>query len=167
MKKTNLCQLSKDLRIFLALFLFTLSIGVILGILFLYQTTSFDKTSTVERFSETGVNIEQDFGIDESNSRSTGEMLMTTHNHIIGFSFIFFFVGGIFYFNSSVRGFLKLFLITEPFVSIILSFGSMWGIRYIAEEMIYITMISASLIYSSFFIMVAISLYELLLKRPS
>jgi hypothetical protein len=164
MKEIYLYQLSREVRFILSLFLIVLSIGVSVGLIFLFHTTSFSKSATTERLIESTEYIEEDFGIDESKSRSTGEILMTTHNHIIGFTLIFFFVGGIFYFNSTIQGFWKIFLISEPFVSTFLSFGSMLAVRFWGEYFIYITIISACLIYLSYFIMVVISLYELNLK---
>ena len=166
MKEIYLFQLNKELKVFLSIFLLVLSSGVIFGLIYLYKTTSFNKSITTERLIENDDLIEEDFGINESTSRSTGELLMTIHNHIIGFSFIFFLVGGIFYFNSIISGFWKMFLILEPLISTLISFSSMLGIRFINEAFVYITIISAILLYLSYFIMISISLIELTLKRP-
>lgn len=165
MKEIYLHQLNKNLRYFLATFLFVLTIGVTLGLIYLYHTTSFSKSDTVERMVESQNKIEDDFGIDESESKSTGELLMTTHNHIMSFSFIFFFVGGIFYFNSIIGGFWKMFFLIEPLVSTVLSFGSLWGVRLLSESFIWITIISSTILYFSFYIMVGTSIFELVLKR--
>jgi hypothetical protein len=165
MKEIYLFQLNRDLRIFLTIFLLVLSIGVSLGLVFLFHTTSFDKTMTTNRLVDSQVEFEDDFGIDESKSKSTGQLLMTTHNHILGFTFIFFFVGAIFYFNSVINGFWKMFFLVEPLVSILLSFGSMWAVRFWGKEFIYVTIISAIIMYLSYFIMVSVSIYDLNLKR--
>jgi len=167
MKKVYLYQLNKELKVFLSVFLIVLTIGVSLGLVFLFTTTSFSTNKVTERLIENENNIEEDFGIDESTIRSTGELLMTTHNHILGFSFIFFFLGLIFYLNSVINGFGKMFLIVEPLLSTLISFGSMWLIRFYGEGFIYLTIISSVLIYISFYIMVFISLFELNLKRLS
>lgn len=165
MKKIFLYQLNKDLKVFLTVFLIVLSIGILFGLAFLFNTTSFDKTIAAERLIEQENKLEEDFGIDESPVKSTGELLMTTHNHILGFSFIFFFIGGIFYFNSIIVGYWKSFLIIEPFISILVSFGSMWLVKYFGGVFIYLTILSSILLYSSFFVMLIISLYELNLKK--
>lgn len=167
MKKVYLYQLNKDLKIFLSIFLIVLTIGVSLGLVFLFTTTSFSADKVSERLIENENNIEEDFGINESGTKSTGELLMTTHNHILGFSFIFFFIGIIFYLNSIVTGFWKMFLIVEPFISTLVSFGSMWMMRFFGEVFISLTIISSIFIYTSFYVMVFISLFELNLKRPS
>lgn len=167
MKEIYLYQLNKGIKLFLSFFLVSLTVGVIFGLIYLFQTTSFNKDVTSNRLVDSSEFIEEDFGINETVARSTSELLMTTHNHIIGFSFIFFFLGGIFYFNSIVKGFWKLLFIGEPFISNVVSFGSMWGVRYLDENLIYLTIISAVLLYSAFFIMVFISLFELNLKKPA
>lgn len=167
MKKVYLFQLNKDFKMFLSAFLLVIMTGVIFGLLFLYETTEFNKNYTSERLIVEQDLIEEDFGINESKSKSTGELLMTTHNHIIGFGFIFFLVGGIFYFNSIVTGAWKMFLIIEPLLSTIISFGSMWVVRFYGSDWIYLTIFSAILMYSSLFIMIIILLIELNLKSSS
>ena len=167
MKKVYLYQLNKDLKIFLSIFLIVLTVGVSLGLVFLFNITSFSSKNVTERLIENENNIEEDFGIDESSAKSTGELLMTTHNHILGFSFIFFFIGIIFYLNSIITGFWKMFLIIEPLISTLVSFGSLWMIRFYGEGFIGLTIVSSVLIYTSFYVMVIISLFELNLKRLS
>ena len=161
----ELNKLDKTLKNFLASYLIVLTIGVCIGLSFVNQTTNFSPSGAVERFRGSEENIEGDFEIKENYPKSISEMLMTTHNHIIGFSFIFFTTGLIFYFNSILKGFWKTFLLTEPFISIILSFGSIWGMRFIDKGFVYVTIISATLLYISFFIMIGISLYDLKIKK--
>ncbi len=161
MKKIYLYQLNKDLKLFLTIFLLVISVGVLFGLVFLFHTTSFDKDTTSERLIESERLVEEDFGINESKAKSSGELLMTTHNHILGFAFIFFFTGGIFYFNSLVNVFWKTILITEPLISTVISFGSLWLVRFYGSGYIYLTIISAMLMYSAFFVMVFISIYDL------
>lgn len=165
MKEIYLYQLNKEIKFFLMSFLIVLSVGVFVGLIFLYHTTLFSQEGTVKRINIESNSIEEDFGINEAPIKSDGELLTTTHNHIIGFSFIFFFVGSIFYFNSILKGFWKMFLLIEPFFSIIISFGSMWLVRYFHKDFIFLTIISAVLIYFSFFIMIIISLYELNINK--
>lgn len=167
MKQIYLYQLNKNIKVFLSVFILSITIGVSLGLVFLFNTTSFKTNVTKEKLMESNSNGEEDFGIDESKSKSTGELLMTTHNHILGFSFIFFLLGGIFYFNSIVKGFWKMFFLIEPLVSTLASFLSMWGVRLLHENFIYITIISAIIMYFSFYFMVLISLIDLNLKQPA
>ena len=92
-------------------------------------------------------------------------MLLTTHNHIISFALIFFLIGIIFYFNTIITGKIKFFLLIEPLISTIFTFSSLWGIRFIDKSFILITILSSSILYLSFYFIVLILLYELLIKK--
>jgi hypothetical protein len=161
----ELRKLDKTIKNFLTSYLIVLSIGVCVGLAFVNQTTKLSPSGAVERFKGSEENTDEGFGIKENYPKSVSEMLMTTHNHIIGFSFIFFTAGFIFYFNSLIKGFWKTFLLTEPFISIILSFGSIWGMRFIDRNFVYVTVISAILMYASFFIMAGVSIYDLKVRK--
>lgn len=161
----ELNKLDKTLKNFLTSYLIVLAIGVSVGLMFVNKTTNLSPKGAVERFRGSEKVEDEEFEIKENYAKSVEEMLMTTHNHIIGFSFIFFTSGLIFYFNTTIKGFWKIFLLTEPFVSIILSFGSIWGMRFIDKEFVYVTVVSAMLMYVSFFIMFVISIYDLQFKK--
>ena len=109
-------------------------------------------------------NVEEDFGIQESRSKSTSEILMTVHNHIIGFSIFFFIIGLLFYHTSTIKGNLKKIILFEPMFSILLSFGSLLGIHFYSNYFVIITIISATFMYIIFYFIVIILLYELLIK---
>ena len=159
-----LYKLDKSLKRLLATFVIVLTFGVSVGLLYLKYTTNMTSSGTVERYNGSKVDPD-DFEIAEKYPKPISEMLLTTHNHVITFSLIFVAIGLIFYFNSIVVGFWKDFLILEPLVSTIITFSSIWGIRYIHESFVYITIVSAVLMYLSFYIMSAIVIYELMFKK--
>lgn len=158
----KLFQLDKALKTFLATFIVVLTIGVSIGVIYLKFTTKMTPSGTVERYN--GSN-ENEFEIAESYPKPISEMLTTTHSHVIIFAIIFVAIGFIFYFNSIINAFWKQFLIIEPLISTIITFSSIWGIRYIHKSFVYITIISAILMYVSFYIMSLITLYELIFKK--
>ena len=161
----ELNSLNKGLKKIIVAYLFTLTIGVIVGILFIRQTTDLSPDGAVERFK--GSQVESELDVPENYAKSISEMLMTTHNHVIGFSFIFGSLAVIFYFNTIIIGFWKKFLTIEPFVSIILTFGSIWGMRYLHPDFVYLTIVSSTILYVSFFVMAGVSFYELLFKKAN
>lgn len=163
--KLKLHSFDLPLKRFLTAYIVVLSIGVSLGLSFLNHTTKMTPAGAVEHFNGSNENS-TDLEFSETYAKSVSELLMTTHNHLIGFSFIFLTIGLIFYFNSIVVGFWKSFLMIEPLVSVFLSFGSLWGVRFINDKFIYITVVSAILMYISYFVMVTVSLYELIFKKP-
>jgi hypothetical protein len=165
MENKKLCLLDKKLKQFLLAFIITLTFGVSIGLSYLYYTTKYLPSQAVERYNGSEVNEAEDFDIPENYPKPVSELFITTHNHVLVFSFIFFFVGGIFYFNSIVNGRIKQFLIIEPFISTIISFSSLWGVRFLHPGFVYVMALSSSLIYISFFVMVSIIIYELKFKK--
>ncbi len=162
----KLYQLESSLKKFLTVFVLVLTIGVMVGLTYLSQTTGYSPQKAIERFNGSQVDISKDIlDIPETYPKPFSEMLITTHNHIIAFSLIFFALGIIFYFNSVLTGFWKLFFMIEPLISTIFTFGSIWGMRFIHPAFVYLAAISSVLLYLSFFTMVSIILYELIFKE--
>ncbi len=162
----KLYQLESSLKKFLIVFVIVLSTGILMGLTYLSRTTNYSPDKTIERFNGSQINDKDEtLDIPETYPKPVSEMLLTTHNHIIGFSFLFFIIGMIFYFNSVISGYWKLFLMIEPLISTIVTFGSIWGMRFIAEEFVYLAALSSILLYISLFTMVGIILYELQFKR--
>lgn len=161
----KLYQLPKQLKIFLAAFVFLLSSAVATGLIFLYHTTSYQPEKAVEHYNGSPQNPADEFEIPEKYEKPIGELLITTHNHLFGFSFIFLALGGIFWFNSTLTGFWKGFFMIEPLFSTLLTFGGIWLVRFVDPSFIYLTVLSSSLIYISFLVMVSVIFYELLIKK--
>ena len=140
-----------------------LFIGVGVGLYYVSYTTHISKSGTEEHFR--GSTIEDDFKIPEKYPKPMSELLNTTHTHVISMTFIFLIIGGIFYFNSIITGFIKTLLIIEPFISILTTFGGIWLIRYFHPSFSYLVIISGVLMYLCFYIMAIIIIYELIIKK--
>lgn len=167
---TELYLLKSDLKRFLAVFVFLLTAGVMIGLSYLYFTTSYSPREAITRYNGSGTeqnsNKETDeLDIPENYPRPVSELLVTTHNHVISFSLIFGALGMVFYFNSIITGWFKNFLLVEPFISTLLSFGGLWLMRFANENFVYLTVVSSCLIYLSFFLMSGTVLYELIFKK--
>lgn len=162
----KLTELDRALKYFLITIIFVLTIGVSTGLIYLFETTNYSPTGTVQRFSGSQmIEGDNEFEIPEYYPKPISEMLITTHNHILGFSFIFFIIGIIFYFNSVIIGFWKTFLLVEPVISVLITFGSLWLIRYVDTNFVYLTIISSTVLYISFFIMAGTCIFELQFKK--
>ena len=132
---------------------------------YVYYTTQISIDGTTEHYR--GSTIDDNFSIPEKYPKPLSELLNTTHTHILSMTFIFVILGSIFYFNSILTGFVKTFLIIEPFISILTTFGGIWLVRYLHPGFSYLIIVSGLLMYVSFFIMVAVILYELAIKRSN
>ena len=159
----SLYQLPKGIKLLLILTVLNLTVGVGIGLYYVANTTHLSPEGTTEQFR--GSEVDNNFDIPEKFPKPISELLTTTHNHIISMTFIFFIMGGIFYFNSIITGFWKTFFLAEPFISIITTFGGIWLIRFVHPAFAYLVMVSGILMYLSFFLMAGVLLYELGLKK--
>ncbi len=153
---TTLPELPGSLRKLLAAFLITLSAAYLIGLGYVYLNTNLTYQGVAEDFR--GSDTEMKF------EKSIGEIVQTVHNHMFGLSITFLLTGVIFYFSSMKSGFLKTFFLTEPFLSIILSFGSFFLIRYVSPHWSVLLMLSGFFMALGFCVQVFFSLYDLLIK---
>ena len=152
----TLQTLDKNLKKILIYYLITLGVGFSLGVLYVYLNSEFSSSGMIEQYL--GNNDDWDPKL----PKTLQDLVSHTHEHITMFSIIFLSLGIIFLYNSTIKGFWKRFLMIEPFLSIIITFGGFFIIRYISINFSYIIMISSILMYLCFYIMLIISLYELI-----
>jgi len=77
------------------------------------------------------------------------EMLTTTHNHILGLSVLFFVVGFL-YLHTGIMSRLRVTIAIEPLVSLVLTFGGLWIVRYVWPPFVYIVILSGTLMLGTF-----------------
>jgi len=159
----NLIDLPKDLKYLLSAFLILMGLGIFIGLIYVYTTTNMTSSGITEQFN--GSELLNDTDIPEKFPKPIENMLLTTHNHILTFSIISLLLGLIFYFNSIVKGFKKSIIIVEPFISIFVMFLSLWIMKYMLPSFVYLMIISSFLTYLCWYLMIFISIYELLLKK--
>ena len=127
---------------FILLFVLTLSVGYFTGFKFIKRTTELSS-----------VGIERNYNGNESDESATkmkfkkseGEILTTVHTHILSFSLIFFCLGLVLL-TVPMSTKLKNFLLIEPFISIILTFGGIWMLWKDVTWFKYVVMISGTLL---------------------
>ena len=152
----TLQTLDKNLKKILIYYLITLGVGFSLGVLYVYLNSEFSSSGMIEQYL--GNNDEWKPKL----PKTLQDLVSHTHEHITMFSIIFLSLGLIFLYNNTIKGFWKRFLMLEPFVSIIITFGGFFMIRYVTTTFSYIIMISSLLMYICFYVMLIISLYELI-----
>ena len=156
-------DLEKNIKYFLVAFLITITAGIFTGLSYIYYTTNIAADSISERYA--GSVVEEDYEIPENFPKSIENMIQTTHEHVNSFAIISFVIGLIFYFNSIINGKLKTFIMIEPFISTIITFLSLWLIRFINTSFAYLVILSSTLMYLCWFIMIGVAMYELILKK--
>ncbi len=120
--------------------------------------------ATVIHYAGDAVNPDE-FDFAENLPKPLPEMFITTHNHLLGFAFIFAPLCLLFYFNSIITGLLKTLLLVEPFISVLITFLSIWGIRFLSPAFVIVTIIAGALTYIAYFLLTGTIAFELLFKK--
>ena len=158
----RLASADKTLRLFISAFLIILTMGYFIGLFFVNHTTAGNPSGLSEEFRGTPENS----GAPELKyAKSTDEMYIFLHNHVLSLSLVFFTVGGLMYFSSTVPQALKGFLIVEPFIAIGTTFGGIWLMRFVSEYFSYLVVVSGVSMVGCYVAMVAIILKELWIRK--
>ena len=151
----------KEVKVFIAVFVIVLSVGYFTGLLFVQNT----ETHTPDGIEENYLGNEDSEMTDVMKfEKGPREMLTIVHTHILSMSFIFFLLGGLIAITSLPKR-LKYFLMIEPFVSVLVTFGGIYLLWSGMLWMKYIVMISGILMTFSFAMGAVLVLHQLT-KKP-
>jgi len=138
--------LPKEIKLLIGAFIIVLSIGFYTGLLFVGETSSVNPSGIEEQY----LGNEDDENAEVMRfKKSDQEMLSLVHSHILSMSIIFFLVGGLISITNLNKK-LQLFLIIEPFVSVVLTFGGLYLLWSGMLWMKYIVMFSGILMTLTF-----------------
>ena len=154
----KLSTLPGNLRLFIVVFILTLTLGVTVGLVYLGSLTSVTSEGILEHYR--GTTATDDLEIPEKYPKPYRELLLTTHNHVLSFSLIYLVLGFIFSGTEFFPGKIKTFLMVEPFVTTWTTFGSIWLTRFIHPSFTYLLIVSGILMYGSFYLMAGVIIYE-------
>jgi len=115
-------RLPKEIKLLIGVFIIVLSIGFYTGLLFVNETSSVSSTGIEENYR--GNENVEDAEVMKF-KKSDKEMLSIVHSHILSMSLIFFLVGLILSITNMSKP-IKLFLMIEPFISVVLTFGGIY-----------------------------------------
>lgn len=153
--------LPKEIKLLIGAFIIVLSIGFYTGLLFVGETSSANPNGIEEHY----LGNEDDENAEVMRfKKSDQEMLTLVHNHILSMSIIFFLVGLLVSITKLPKK-LKTFLIVEPFVSVILTFGGLYLLWTGILWMKYIVMLSGILMTLTFTTSIFIILKQLFQKE--
>lgn len=151
----------REIKILIASFLVLLSIGFYTGLLFVNETTEIAPDGIEQQYLGNEDVIETDVMMFKKSSR---EILTLVHNHILSLSIIFFILALILS-TTSINKKAKHFLMFEPFVSILLTFGGIYVMWTGVIWFKYIVMISGMLMTFSFLASTLIIVTQLFKKK--
>lgn len=153
--------LPKEIKVLIGAFIIVLSIGFYTGLLFVEKTSSANPNGIEEQYL--GNEQDEDATVMRF-KKSDNEMLTLVHNHIISMSVIFFLLGLLVSITKLGKK-VKLFLMVEPLLSVLLTFGGLYLLWKGLLWMKYIVMFSGMLMTLSFTLSVVIILKQLLQKK--
>ena len=149
--------LPNELKVLIGAFVVVLSIGFYTGLLFVGETSSANPNGIEEQYLG---NENDEDALVMRFKKSDQEMLTLVHNHILSMSIIFFLLG-ILVATTKLHKRLKLFLMVEPFFSVLLTFGGLYLLWSGLLWMKYIVMISGILMTLTFTLSAFIILKQL------
>ncbi|WP_299278446.1 hypothetical protein [uncultured Psychroserpens sp.] len=147
----------KEIKLLITAFVVVLSIGFYTGLLFVGETSSANPNGIEEQYLG---NEDDDDATVMKFKKNEQQMLTLVHGHILSMSIIFFLLGLILS-TAKLSKRLKMFLIVEPFISVVLTFGGLYFLWKDIIWMKYIVMISGTLMTLTFSVSVLIILYQL------
>jgi len=154
-------KLPGEIKLLIGVFSIVLSIGFYTGLLFVNETSSLSANGIEENYL--GNENVQDVEVMKF-KKPDKEMLSIVHSHILSMSLIFFLVGLILSITRLNKK-LKLFLMIEPFFSVVFTFGGIYLLWKGILWMKYIVMFSGSLMTLSFTVSMLIIIFQLLRSK--
>lgn len=160
MKFNNIREFPKELKLLTGTFLIVLSIGFFSGIRFVEETTH----NSPQGIQENYLGNENELNAEVMKFKKTEkEMLNIIHAHILSMSLIFFVLGGLVFLTEINPGFKK-FLMIEPLLSVLFTFGGIYFMWQGIFWMKYMVMVSGMLMTFSFAASVLLVFWGLLQK---
>ena len=151
-------QFPKEVKGLVFAFLICLSIGFYAGIRFVNDTSNSNPQGIEERYLG---NESDEAATVMKFKKSRGEVMTMVHNHILSLAVIFFLLGGLVA-TTSIKKKLKSFLMLEPFVSILCTFGGIYFMWSGILWMKYVIMVSGILMTIAFTLSIFFILKELI-----
>ena len=153
--------LPKNIKLLIGAFVVVLSIGFYTGLLFVRETSSVNPNGIESQYL--GNEDDEDAEVLQF-KKSDQEMLTLVHNHILSMSVIFFLIG-LLVSITKLNKKLKLFLMIEPLISVLLTFGGLYLLWSGFTWMKYIVMFSGTLMTITYTTSVIIILLQLFQKK--
>ena len=151
----------RELKLLIGVFTIVLSIGFYTGLLFIGETSTINPSGIEEQYLGNEADEE---AVVMKFKKSKKQMLTLVHNHVLSMSIIFFLLGLILL-VTKLNNRLKLFLMIEPFLSVVLTFGGLYFMWTGLLWMKYIVIISGTLMVFSYTLSIFIIFKQLLFNK--
>lgn len=153
----------KEIKLLLSAFIIVLSIGFFTGLLFVNETSSVNPNGIEEQYLG---NEDVEDATEMKFKKTDKHMLNIVHSHILSMALIFFLLGLILS-TTKLQYKLKIFLMVEPLISVILTFGGIYLLWKGITWMKYVIMISGTLMTVSYTLSTLIILKQLVFSKKT
>ena len=157
----KLRDLPKELKLLILFFLFTMLFGYGASFMLVLDQTNLSPAGIEENYNG---NEDNDEAGTMKFKKSKFEMLTTIHSHVFTLSVIFLITGIMAYFTGLPKK-LRLFLITEPLISLIITFTSLIILWQGHQIIKYLAYLSGALMHGTFVITLLLLIRELYLVK--
>lgn len=154
-------QFPKEIKSLIFVFIIVLSVGFYGGISFVNNTTAMQPSGVESHYLGNENDEDAEVMKFKKNKR---EILTITHNHILSLSVIFFILSLILS-TTSINKRLKYFLMIEPLLSVLLTFGGIYFLWSGYLWVKYVIIFSGVLMTISFVLATLSILYQLLFSK--
>lgn len=154
-------KLPQEVKILMGVFLLIILIGYFSSLIMVDRTTSMSSQGIEENFVGNEANLH---AVDMKFQKSETQVLGIIHSHILSMSFLFLLIG-LFLSITQLSLKIKLFLMIEPFISILLTFGGIYFLWKGISWFKYIIIFSGSLMTLTLLISSLIIFYQLFQKK--
>jgi len=154
-------QFPKEIKALILIFVSVLSVGFFGGLSFVNNTTSMNTDEIETHYL--GNEDDEDAAIMKF-KKNEREILTVVHGHILSMSVIFFLLS-LLLATTSINKKLKYFLMIEPFVSIVLTFGGIYLLWSGITWFKYIIIISGVFMTASFVVATLSIIYGILFSK--
>lgn len=155
--------LPKEIKLLIAVFLVLINIGFFSSLVMVDNTTSMSTTGIQENYLG---NEADEHAVEMKFQKSEQQVIGIIHSHILSMGMLFLLMGILVSLTYLPQNF-KLFLMIEPFVSILLTFGGIYFLWSGITWFKYIIIFSGSLMTLSLLTASLIIYYQLLFPRSS
>jgi len=124
-------------------------IGFLVGAVFLEVTTHMTPEGVVTQYKGTS-KAQMDQGGEMKFAKPVKDMLITTHNHILGLSTLFAVMAFLYLHAGGEVNTIKMSIAVEPLASLILTFGGLWVVRFLWAPFVYVVIASGTLMILCF-----------------
>ncbi len=151
----------KDLKLLVGTFLVVLSIGFFTGLNFVENTSKLNSKGIQENY----LGNEADTTADTMKFKKTERHIISViHSHILSMS-VFFFLVALLVYHVDCNTFFKRFLLVEPLLSVLTTFGGIYFLWTGILWMKYIVMLSGVLMTLSYTVSVGLIFWNLFRKK--